>query len=292
MGTLHGKVAVVTGAGSGIGRALARELDRRGCRLALSDIDLTAVEKVAADCRQAVAHQLDVADRAAVLAYADTVVAEFGTVHVLVNNAGVALVADAEEQQFEDIDWLLGINLNGVISGTQAFLPHLIASGDGHLVNVSSVFGIIGFPGQSAYNAAKFGVRGYTEAIAMEMAINGRPVQVHTVHPGGIKTNIANAARKVGADQDLVALFDRAATTSPEAAARIIARGIERGTRRIHVGWDSHLIHAVERVIGSGYIAGMARMAPAVMRATGFGAIINRRGTTPATPPASHEGTA
>lgn len=248
-------VVVITGAGSGIGRALARELDARGARLALSDIDLGRVRETAASCVSATAYHLDVADRDAVKAHADQVVADFGRVDVVVNNAGVALAADVLEQTDDDLDWLLGINLHGVISGTQAFLPHVVAS-RGHVVNVSSVFGMVGMPSQSAYNAAKFGVRGYTEALAIEMDLARTGVGVHCVHPGGIATNIANFSRMApGRDrQELVEQFNRVfLRTSPEAAARAILRGVESGRRRILIGPDARVIHWGEKLLGSAY---------------------------------------
>ena len=173
------RVAVITGAGSGIGRALALELADLGARLALSDIDEVAVADTAARCEkagaQAKSYRLDVADRAAMTAHADAVAAEFGQVNLVVNNAGVALVATVEEMSYEDLEWIVGVNFWGVVHGTQAFLPHLIASGDGHLVNVSSVFGFVGVPTQAAYNATKFAVRGFTEALRQEMAVAGHP---------------------------------------------------------------------------------------------------------------------
>lgn len=261
-------VVVITGAGSGIGRALAHQLDARGARLALSDVDHDRVAATAAACSDARTYHLDVADRDAVRAHADRVVADFGRVDVVVNNAGVALAADVLEQSDEDIDWLLGINLHGVISGTQAFLPHVVAS-RGHVVNVSSVFGIMGMPSQSIYNAAKFGVRGYTEALAIEMDVAGTGVGVHCVHPGGIATNIANAARMApGRDtQRLVDDFNRLfLRTSADAAAKAILRGVEAGRRRILVGPDARMILWGERLLGSAYqrlvAAGARRFLP------------------------------
>lgn len=253
------KVAVITGAGSGIGRALAIELAGRGARLALSDVDAVAVADTAARCEKrgttARDYQLDVADREAVLAHADQVAGEFGRVNLVVNNAGVALMATVEEVTWEDLDWIVGINFWGVVHGTKAFLPHLIASGDGHLVNISSVFGLIGVPTQSAYNASKFAVRGFTEALRQEMVLGKRPVGVSCVHPGGIRTNIARDARSPGGPDaaQRASEFARIARTSPAGAARAIIRGVERNRPRILIGADARVIDALPRVLGSGY---------------------------------------
>lgn len=254
------KVAVVTGTGSGIGRALAIELARRGARLAISDVNDETLAETVELCEKAggVAHKfhLDVADRQAVIAHAEEVTRDLGEANLVINNAGVALMATVEEMSWEDLDWLMGINFWGVIHGTKAFLPHLIASGDGHLVNVSSVFGFIGVPSQSAYNAAKFGVRGFTEALRQEMLISGQPVAVSCVHPGGIKTNIARDARAARAlipVEERSSQFERAARTTPEKAAQIILRGVDRKKPRILVGPDAYLFDAVPRVTGAGY---------------------------------------
>jgi NAD(P)-dependent dehydrogenase (short-subunit alcohol dehydrogenase family) len=256
-----GRTAVVTGAGSGIGRALAVELTKRGANVAVSDVNEVGLAETAARCDAAgtktVSYRLDVADRGAMLQHAEEVVRDFGEVHLVVNNAGVALAATVEDMTWADYDWLMGINLGGVVNGTKAFLPHLIASGDGHLVNISSVFGFIGVPSQSAYNAAKFAVRGFTEALRQEMIIAGRPVGVHCVHPGGVDTNIARDARtsdRLGTDPDRRARdFSRAARTSPESAAKTILRGVDRNSARILVGADAYLIDAIPRLLGAHY---------------------------------------
>lgn len=253
------RVAVITGAGSGIGRALALELAERGAQLALSDINEASVSETVTLCQnrgaQAKGYRLDVADRDQVIAHAAEVVEHFGRVNLVVNNAGVALKAGVEEMSFTDLDWLMGINFWGVVHGTKAFLPHLIASGDGHLVNISSVFGLIGVPTQSAYNAAKFGVRGFTEALRQEMLIDRRPVGVSCVHPGGIQTNIARDARAADGStpQTRADDFAKIAKTSPREAAKTIIRGVERNRGRILIGPDAYVIDALPRLLGSGY---------------------------------------
>lgn len=190
MKEFRGKVAAITGAGSGIGRALAIELASRGAHLAVSDVDATGLAETVALCEgrgaKVSSQILDVARKEDVHAWADAVVAEHGKVNLIFNNAGVALGATVESMSYEDLEWLIGINFWGVVYGTKAFLPHLIASGDGHVVNISSVFGLISVPTQSAYNAAKFGVRGFTDALHMELGVAGHPVSSTTVHPGGI----------------------------------------------------------------------------------------------------------
>ncbi|MGH9055948.1 MAG: SDR family NAD(P)-dependent oxidoreductase [Acidimicrobiales bacterium] len=262
-----GTTTVITGAGSGIGRALAVELASRGSDLALSDVDeaglAETVERCAGAGVRARGYRLDVSDREAVLSHAGEVVADFGSADLVVNNAGVAVVATVQEMSWEDFDWLMGINFWGVVHGTKAFLPHLVASGDGHLVNISSVFGFIGVPSQSAYNSAKFAVRGFTEALRQEMIAERKPVVVSCVHPGGIRTNIVRNSRVSGAgaaDRDkLVDDFARVARTTPERAATAILRGVERGRARILVGPDAYAIDAVARVLGSGYEGLLAR---------------------------------
>ncbi|MGH3518135.1 MAG: SDR family NAD(P)-dependent oxidoreductase [Haloechinothrix sp.] len=259
MKDFSGKVAVITGAGSGIGRALAVELAKRGSRLALSDVDTAGIAETAALCEKAGAqanqYLLDVADRKAVYDHADAVSADFGQVNLVFNNAGVALTATVAELSWDDFEWIVDINFWGVMYGTKAFLPHLIASGDGHLVNISSVFGLIAVPSQSAYNATKFAVRGFTEALRQEMRNERHPVGVSCVHPGGIKTNIARNARAAeGHDTAaLASTFDKIASTSPQSAAKRILRGVRRNEAKILVGLDAYGLDLLPRVLGSGY---------------------------------------
>ncbi len=253
------RVAAITGAASGIGRALAIELSRRGCHLALSDVDESGLAETVSLCEGAgvkvTSTVVDVADRAAVDAWADQVVAEHGRVNLIFNNAGVALGATVESMSDEDLDWLMGINFRGVVHGTSAFLPHLTASGDGHVVNISSVFGLISVPSQAAYNASKFAVRGYTDALRMELEIERSPVSATTVHPGGIRTNIARNARidqsvrdVAGSSQDAGAAFDRIARTSPASAARQILAAVEKDRRRALIGADAVAIDLISRL--------------------------------------------
>jgi NAD(P)-dependent dehydrogenase (short-subunit alcohol dehydrogenase family) len=254
-----GKVAAITGAGSGIGRALSYELARRGARLALSDINPDAVEETVAHAlklgaSEAVATGVDVADRHAVQAWADATADYFGTVNLVVNNAGVALTASVEEMEWDDFEWLMGVNFWGVAYGTKAFLPHLRRARDAHLVNISSVFGLMGIPTQSAYCAAKYAVRGFTESLRQEMRLSNSGIRVTTVHPGGIKTNIARSARAATSRQaDQIANdFDRLARTSPERAARIILRGVRHNRARVFVGPDATAIDVGQRLLGVG----------------------------------------
>jgi NADP-dependent 3-hydroxy acid dehydrogenase YdfG len=260
--TLDDKVVVITGAASGIGRALAVDVAGRRARVAISDIDeaglAETVERAkAAGAREVRSDRLDVADRAAFAAYAVAVAEHFGRVDVVVNNAGVALAGDVEDLEYADMDWIIGIDYWGVVHGTKEFLPHLIASGDGHLVNMSSLFGLVSMPGQSMYNSAKYAVRGFSEALREELLIAGHPVGVTVVHPGGIKTAIARNARTSSReDHDERARYfdEKLAAMEPEQAARIIVeKGILGGKARLLVGRDAHVIHHLARLTGSRY---------------------------------------
>lgn len=273
MKNLSDKVVVITGAGSGIGRALALNLARKGSLLALSDVDEAGLAETVdlvkgAGAREVRSDRLDVADRDAFEAYAEAVVGQFGRVNVVINNAGVALAGDLVDLGYSDIDWIIRINLGGVLTGTKAFLPHLIASGEGHVVNISSLFGLVSMPGQSIYNATKYAVRGLSEALREEMLIAGHPVGVTVVHPGGIKTAIARNSR-VSAKEDkskTAELFDKKlARMTPDRAAEIIVAGIEKDQARVLVGIDAHALHWFAKLTGSRYQDVVAKVSKKVM---------------------------
>jgi NAD(P)-dependent dehydrogenase (short-subunit alcohol dehydrogenase family) len=273
MRTLTDKVVVITGAGSGIGRALAVGAAARGALLALSDVDATGLEDTANLVRQQTTREvhtalLDVRDRAAVRAYAAQIGQRFGRVNVVVNNAGVALHGSFEEVEYEDFEWVMDVDFWGVVHGTKEFLPYLISSGDGHLVNISSLFGLLGMPGQTAYNSAKFAVRGLTEALRQEMLIAGHPVEVSCVHPGGVKTAIArNARATAGEDKETFAdFFDRRLARMPaDKAAEVILEGVLANRPRIVVGADAKVLDGLGRLFGARYQRVVARVSDRVL---------------------------
>lgn len=264
MKQFENRVAVITGAASGIGKALAGQLAAAGCRLAISDVNEKNLDAVARELR-ANGHEvhsqvLDVANRQAFHDYADAIFAHYGAVNLVFNNAGVALGATVEDMSYDDFEWLMGINFWGVVHGTKAFLPYLKQSGEGHIVNVSSVFGLVGIPTQSAYNAAKFAVRGFTESLRMELEIEGSPVSCSCVHPGGIKTNIARNARMndvshiTGADAEKsIADFEKMFRTTADEAAATIINGVRRNKRRILIGSDAYAIDTMQRTLPTLY---------------------------------------
>ncbi|AFJ34384.1 SDR family NAD(P)-dependent oxidoreductase [Mycobacterium intracellulare] len=259
----HGRIAVVTGAGSGIGRALTQALTRGGAHVAAADIDEKGLSETQATSPpgQVTPYRVDVADRDAVLGFAEDVHRQLGPASMLFNNAGVDLFASVADMSWKDFDWLIGINIGGVVNGTKAFLPQLVEAGSAQhpsrLVNLSSAFGLIAVPYQGAYSTAKFAVRGFTEALRQEMIIERHPVTVHCVHPGVVKTNFgANMRAAETEDPDQAAkLFARAAITSPEKAARLILRGAEKNRARILIGPDGRVMAAMPRLLGAHYAA-------------------------------------
>ncbi|MFQ3193349.1 MAG: short-subunit dehydrogenase [Colwellia sp.] len=253
-----GKVAVITGAASGIGKALALKLAEQGCDLALVDKDMIGLmsiqEELGLFSVRCIIEDLDVSDRQAFVGFSEKVIAQFSQVDMLFNNAGVSLIDSVENQSFDDFHWLMNINFWGVVYGSHAFLPYLKKSPDAHLVNVSSLFGLLSLPLQSAYNSSKFAVRGFTESLKMEMA--GTNVSVHCVHPGGIKTNITNNA-KISTEHvpksEILANFNKQAKTTAEQAADVILLGLVRNKRRILIGKDAKLLDLIVRWFPSTY---------------------------------------
>lgn len=254
-----GRVAAITGAGSGIGRALAENLARAGAHLALSDVDDVGLAETVALCEgrgvKVTSQHVDVADRAAMEAWADQVADEHLRVNLIFNNAGVALGSSVESMSYDDFEWVMNIDFWGVVHGTKAFLPHLKDSGEGHVVNVSSVFGLFSVPSQSAYNSAKFAVRGFTDALRMELEIERCGVSATTIHPGGIKTNIAKRARidatlaaASGGVDNARTEFEKVLTTSPDKAARQILAAVQRNRRRALIGPDAKALDLVARL--------------------------------------------
>ncbi|HEX7716637.1 MAG TPA: SDR family oxidoreductase [Marmoricola sp.] len=273
MKSLDNKVVVITGAGSGLGREMAVLAARRGALVAISDWNADGLaESVdlvkAAGARELRSDVLDVSDRAAMGDYAAAVAEQFGVVNMVVNNAGVTVTGDFEDMEYADFDWIVGVNFLGVVNGTKEFLPHLIASGDGAVVNISSLFGLMSMPGQTAYNATKYAVRGFTEALREEMLINRHPVTVTCVHPGGIKTGIARHGRKTkGQDAEAIdRLFEQKLARMPaDKAARIILDAAVAGKARQLVGIDAHVIHHFAKLTGSRYQDVVARIAGRVI---------------------------
>jgi len=270
MSKVSNKVCVVTGAGSGIGRELALELARRGARaVAISDVNDQGLAETArlleVETPSVLVHeqQLDVADRQAFIAYGETLASEFGVVHQLYNNAGIASGKTVLDANFEIYDKVIGVNLFGVIHGTKVFLPHLIASGDGHVTNISSLNGYMAQDELSAYCATKFGVRGFTETLRAEMLRDRLPVKVTVVHPGGVRTNIATAglqhAEELGYEvteherRRVQAYNEKLLRMPPGEAARIIVDGVERDRARVLVGRDAKLVDLIVRCFPVSY---------------------------------------
>jgi NAD(P)-dependent dehydrogenase (short-subunit alcohol dehydrogenase family) len=266
-------VAVVTGAASGIGRALASRLASEGASLALADVDHNGLKETARKIGdkpgKVSTHTVDVSDCARVASFVNEVVQQHGRANLLINNAGVGMAGTVEELSIEDIEWLMSINFWGVVYGVKLFLPVLRQQPRAHIVNVSSVFGIIASPGHSAYAASKFALRGFTETLRHELA--GSNILVSIVHPGGIKTNIARSAR-LGAGAHPSALaeenrrFDRASRTTPEAAAERIVRGIMQDETRILVGSDAWVIDRIQRWMPVKYWSFFSPLLDRVMR--------------------------
>ncbi len=264
MKNFNNKVAAITGAGSGIGQQLAVLLAKQGAHLSLSDINQQGLEKtlelLTSYPVKVTTTTLDVSDRAAMTAWAEATVKDHGKVNLIFNNAGVALGSTVEGSEYADIEWLMGINFWGVVYGTKEFLPHLKASGDGHVINISSLFGLTAQPSQSAYNASKFAVRGFTESLRQELDIQKNGVSATCVHPGGIRTNIALAARmhdsirSLGMEPEKAGKqFNKLLRTPPEEAARQILKAVSNNDRRLLIGNDAKAIELMQRLLPSSY---------------------------------------
>lgn len=264
--------AAITGAASGIGRALAIELASRGCDLALADRDEAGLKSLAAEigqgndkARRISVHRVDVSEASGIAQFARDAIAAHPALNILVNNAGVALQGTFEEIDQAQMDWLFDINFWGVVHGTRAFLPHLKSRPEAHIVNVSSIFGIIAPSGQSAYAAAKFAVRGFSESVRHELAVADSPVKLSVVHPGGVATSIARSSRTgVGVTDNarraqMVDRFENAARTTPKDAALRIIRGIERNEPRILIGNDARFMDILQRFRPGTYWAPLQR---------------------------------
>ena len=269
MTRINGAAVAITGAANGIGRALAEACVAGGADIAIADRDESGLRVVAADLsksgRKITVHPLDVADADQVAAFATAAVSAHPGLNIVINNAGVALFGRFDETSHDDMAWLLGINFWGVVHGTRAFLPHLRKRPEAHIVNLSSIFGIIAPPGQTAYAAAKFAVRGFSESLRHELAQANSPVRLSVVHPGGIKTGIARSSR-VGAFMtdnqrraDMLDRFEAFTEATPAFAAKTILAGIEANAPRILIGKDARRMDLLQRFKPATYWAAIAK---------------------------------
>jgi short-subunit dehydrogenase len=270
MTAIRGSAAAVTGAASGIGRALALELAARGCDVALADRDEAGLQTVAAEInrthsRKVTAHRVDVSEPQQIADFAQAATSAHPGLNIVVNNAGVALLGQFNEIDQAQMDWLMNINFWGVVHATRAFLPHLARQREAHIVNLSSIFGIIAPPGQTAYAAAKFAVRGFSESLRHELQMAASPVRLSVVHPGGVSTNIVRNSRDGTGVADnarraqSIERFDAVAKTTPAAAALRIIQGIENNQPRILIGNDARFMDLLQRLRPGTYWAVLAR---------------------------------
>jgi short-subunit dehydrogenase len=270
MTAIRGAAAAVTGAASGIGRALALELAARGCDLALADRDEAGLQGVAAEIanahsRNITVHRVDVGEPSQIEPFAQAAISAHPGLNIVVNNAGVALLGQFNEIDQAQMDWLMNINFWGVVHATRAFLPHLARQSEAHIVNLSSIFGIIAPPGQTAYAAAKFAVRGFSESLRHELAMAKSPIRLSVVHPGGVATNIVRNSRTgIGMTDNIsraqsIERFEAVAKTTPAAAALRIIKGIENNAPRILIGKDARFMDLLQRFRPATYWAVLAR---------------------------------
>jgi short-subunit dehydrogenase len=280
MTAIRGAAAAVTGAASGIGRALALEFSARGCDLALADRDETGLQAVAAEItkthsRKVSVHRVDVSEPGQIADFAQAAITAHAGLNIVVNNAGVALLGQFNEIDQAQMDWLMNINFWGVVHATRAFLPHLGLQPEAHIVNLSSIFGIIAPPGQTAYAAAKFAVRGFSESLRHELQIAKSPIKLSVVHPGGVATNIARNSRTgVGMTDNerraqSIERFDSFAKTTPAAAAQRIIAGIEKNQPRILIGNDARFMDLLQRLRPGTYWSVLGRRIEKAMAKAG-----------------------
>jgi short-subunit dehydrogenase len=270
MTAIPGAATAITGAASGIGRALAIELAARGSDLALADRDEAGLQAAAAEIAgkhrvKVTVHRVDVGEPGQITGFARDAIAAHPALNIVVNNAGVALLGQFSEIDQAQMDWLMNINFWGVVHSTRAFLPHLATRAEAHIVNLSSIFGIVAPPGQTAYAAAKFALRGFSESLRHELQTANSPVRLSVVHPGGVATNIARNSKTGSGINDnarrseTIERFDRVAKTTPQAAARRIIKGIEKNEPRILIGGDARFMDLLQRLRPGTYWAVMAR---------------------------------
>jgi len=268
MTAIRGASAAVTGAASGIGRALALELAARGADLALADRDEAGLQSLASEIGGKVkvsTHRVDVGEPREIAAFAQSAIAAHPALKILINNAGVALLGKFDEIDQAQMEWLFNINFWGVVHATRAFLPHLATRREAHIVNLSSIFGIVAPPGQTAYAAAKFAVRGFSESLRHELWTANSPVQLTVVHPGGIATNIVRNSRTGSGITDnarraqSIDRFDQIARTTPQAAALRIIDGIENNRPRVLIGSDARMMDILQRFRPATYRRVLAR---------------------------------
>ena len=270
MTTIQGAAAAVTGAASGIGRALAIELAARGCNLALADRDEGGLQAVAAEIarttpRKVSLHRVDVGERDQIADFAKAAISAHPTLNIVINNAGVALLGQFHEIGQAQMEWLFDINFWSVVHSTRAFLTHLATRPQGHVVNISSIYGIVAPPGQTAYSSAKFAVRGFSESLRHELQADNSPVRLSVVHPGGVSTNIARNMRMGSGIADnerraqAIEWFDQFARTTPKDAALRIIAGIEKNQPRILIGNDARLMDLLQRLLPATYWRVLAR---------------------------------
>ena len=271
MKNFKNKVAAVTGAGSGIGQQLAVLLAKQGCHLSLSDVNeqglVETVEKLKDSNVRVTIKKLDVSDRIAMKEWAEETVKDHGSVNMIFNNAGVALASTVEGASYEELEWIVNINFWGVVYGTKEFLPLIKKTGEGHIINISSLFGLTAQPTQSGYNATKFAVRGFTESLRQELDMENCGVSALCVHPGGIRTNIANSAKmndslkSLGMNPEKSARsFNKLLRCPPEEAARQILEAVQKDKRRLLIGNDAKAIDLIQRILPTGYQKVIAMM--------------------------------